>query len=89
MNDHLFFLKYENHGTEEERNWEAEKRGILGITMGGPQESRCMCQAMPSKEGRQDCTEAGPAECPTFFTIPEVPSGILFGEGVAGLPCQS
>lgn len=35
MNDHLCFLKYEKQGTEEERNWEAEKRGVLGIIMVG------------------------------------------------------
>lgn len=75
MNDRLCFLLCEEQRTEEETIWEAEKRAILGTVMNGSRGPRSTCQPMSDRKGGQDYAEAGPAECPSFPSILEVPSG--------------
>lgn len=85
MIDRLCFLIHEEQGDRGRKNLEAKKR-CSGDTNGWLTKTN---KHMSDREGGQGCLEAGPAGCPSFLPIPEVPSGTLLGEGAALLLCQA
>lgn len=88
MNDHLCFLKYEKQGTEEEKNWEAEKRGVLGIIMVGHKNQDACVRPCQARRGDRTAQRQGLLSVPASLQSQKPPLASYLEEGWLGSPAS-